>query len=253
MLRIKKAFANKAKIAYLTAGDGGIEKSVEYFLALVKGGATLLEIGIPYSDPVADGEVIQEAMVRALKFGTTLETSLEIARRIRAKTDVAIIIFTYYNIIQANLAQALEQIKSSGADGILVVDLPYEEGREYRLICKRLELSPIPLIAPTTSSRRLMRILADVDSGFVYYICQKGTTGTRDNLPEDLALKIAEIRKTTTLPIAVGFGVSTPTMVKEILKIADGCIVGSYIVKQVANNIPPSQLTLLFRELYNVT
>ncbi len=252
MLRIKNAFETKAKIAYLTAGDGGVAKSVEYFLALVAGGVNLLEIGIPYSDPVADGPVIQAAMERSLNANTDVAASLEIVRQVRAKSEVAMILFTYYNPIQANLAEFLSEAKNSGADGVLVVDLPYEEAREYRRLCKYLGLSPIMVVAPSTTPSRMQQILAALDSGFVYYACQKGTTGIKEGLPEDLSAQLAEIRKVTNLPIAVGFGVANSEMVKQILKVADGCVVGSYLVKQLANNIEPSKLTQLTKELYDV-
>lgn len=252
MLRIKNAFQPKAKIAYLTAGDGGIEKSVEYFLSLVKGGATLLEIGIPYSDPVADGPVIQAAMERALVAKTTVASSLEIVRQIRAKSEVAMILFSYYNPIQGNLYQFLQAAKTAGADGVLVVDLPYEEAANYRHYCKQLDLANITVIAPSTTKERMQKILAGVDNGFVYYACQKGTTGTRNGLPADLPDQLTKLRTVTTLPIAVGFGVANSLMVKEILNLADGCVVGSYLVAKIAENCTPQELSSFTRELFDV-
>lgn len=254
MSRINTAFANKAKVAYLTAGDGGVDKSVENFLALVKGGVNLLEVGIPYSDPVADGPVIQAAMERALKeHHTTVDTSLEIVSKIRNQDDqVAIILFTYYNPIQANLAEFIRKVKDAGADGVLVVDLPYEEAGELRHWCKVYGVSPITVVAPSTTQKRIKTILAGLDNGFVYYACQKGTTGTRDGLPEDLATHLDSIREVTKLPIAVGFGVSNSQMVADILKVADGCVVGSYLVKQIANHVTPAELTKITQGLYNV-
>lgn len=252
MLRINNAFKPSAKIAYLTAGDGGIEKSVNYFLALAQGGATLLEIGIPYSDPVADGPVIQAAMERALKAQTTVKSSLEIVSQVRAKSEVAIILFTYYNPIQGNLYQFLVDAKAAGADGVLVVDLPYEEADNYRHYCKQLGLSNITVIAPSTTVSRMQKILAGVDNGFVYYACQKGTTGTRNGLPADLPEQLAKLRSVTSLPIAVGFGVANCAMVEEILKLADGCVVGSHLVAQVAKDCQPQELAAFTRELFNV-
>lgn len=235
MSRIKQAFVNKAKVAYLTAGDSS--QSVEYFLALVKGGVNLLEVGIPYSDPVADGPVIQGAMERSLSAGTTVAKSLEIISQIRAKSDVAIIAFTYFNPICSDLFGFLINLKKSGADGILIVDLPYEEAQDYYHYCKVLDLAPITVVSPSTKLERMQTILSGLTNGFVYYACQKGTTGTRDGLPSDLPEQIANIRKVTNLPVAVGFGVSNSQMVNEILKQADGCVVGSYLVNMVAQNL----------------
>lgn len=252
MLRIKNAFNPHAKIAYLTAGDGGMDKSVEYFLALAKGGATLLEVGIPYSDPVADGLVIQLAMERALKAGTTVASSLKIVSQVRGQSDVAMIIFTYYNPIQSNLKQFLTDAKAAGADGVLVVDLPFEEAANYRHYCKSLGLANITVIAPSTTKERMREILEGALDGFVYYACQKGTTGARSGLPSDLACHLNYIREASTLPVAVGFGVANSAMVNEILQLADGCVVGSHLVSQIANGCTPEQLTNFTRELFHV-
>lgn len=252
MSRIKQAFAEKAKVAYLTAGDGGVSASVEYFLALVKGGVNLLEVGIPYSDPVADGPVIQQAMERALSAGITVKDSLEVIRQVRAQSDVAIIVFTYYNPIQGDLSGFLSVAKSAGADGILIVDLPFEEAANYCHLCRSLGLSPITVIAPSTRPERMKELLANVNNGFVYYACQKGTTGTRDGLPLDLASQLDQLRQATSLPIAVGFGVANAAMVQAILHLADGCVVGSYLVRQIANQVTPEDLTKLTMELYHV-
>lgn len=252
MSRIKDAFAHKAKIAYLTAGDGGEQKSVEYFLALVAGGVNLLEIGIPYSDPVADGPVIQAAMERSLLAGTTVHSSLNIIRQIRKKSDVAIIVFTYYNPIHSHLYDFLRTAKESGADGVLVVDLPYEEAQNYHHYCRSLELSPITVIAPSTKPERMKQILVGINDGFVYYACQKGTTGARDGLPDDLPSQLTAIRQASSLPIAVGFGIANSLMVKQILDLADGCVVGSYLVRKLEDEITPIELTKITKELFDV-
>lgn len=253
MSRISKAFANKAKIAYLTAGDGGIEKNIEYFLALVNGGINLLEVGIPYSDPVADGPVIQAAMERSLKANTTASIALEIVAKIREQSEAAMIVFTYYNPIQNDLAGFLAKVKQAGADGILVVDLPYEEAANYYHLCKVLDLAPITVVAPSTTDERMKYILHGLDSGFIYYACQKGTTGTRNGLPDDLEKQLSKIKAISKLPVAVGFGVANSQMVKEILAVSDGCVVGSYLVKHVADDISPLELAKVVKELYNVT
>ncbi|MBX7067334.1 MAG: tryptophan synthase subunit alpha [Parachlamydiales bacterium] len=227
MSRISKAFANKnAFIGYLTAGDAGKKE----FLELIDIGVNLLEVGIPFSDPVADGPVIQKAMARALKKGTTPEKTLDIVREIRKESEVAIVIFTYFNPIQKNLALFLQKVKEAGADGILIVDLPLEESDEYRKLCHQLDLDPIFVIAPSTPPERIEKI-AEAGRGFLYYACRKGTTGARSGLPEDLRSKVAAIRKKSNLPIAVGFGISERKTADEILTIADGFVVGSYFVE----------------------
>lgn len=253
--RIRNAFNAKAKVAYLTAGDGG-NQSVDYFLALAKGGANVLEIGVPFSDPVADGPVIQAAMERSLKNKTNLNKVLEITRNIRSmieqdsdKPDVAIIIFTYFNQIQGNLDQFLNEAKLAGVDGILVVDLPYEESEELLFLAKYHELSIIFVASPSTSISRV-KLLSSKGSGFLYYACRKGTTGVRNELPLDIEQRIKEVSASSELPVAVGFGISTSDTVNKILSISDGCVVGSYFVNAVANNISPNELQQLAHNLF---
>ena len=252
MSRIQQAFSGQAKIAYLTAGDGGISASVEYFMALVAAGINLLEVGIPYSDPSADGQVIQMAMERALGANTTIANCLDIVRKIRAQSSVAIILFTYYNPIQANLQEFLTAAKGAGADGILIVDLPFEEADSYYHWCNCLDLAPITVVAPSTTLERMQLILAPLQRGFIYYACQKGTTGARAELPLDLSSQIAKIKQVSQLPVAIGFGVASAAMVKQILAVADGCVVGSYLVAAVAKQVTPAELTTLAKELFNV-
>ncbi|HSX11395.1 MAG TPA: tryptophan synthase subunit alpha [Chlamydiales bacterium] len=227
MSRISKAFANRdAFVGYLTAGDAAKEQ----FLKLVALGANVLEIGIPFSDPVADGPVIQKAMERALKAGTTPEKALHLVSELRKETEVALLLFTYFNPIQRDLKGFLTQAKRAGADGILVVDLPLEEADAYRVFCKELALAPIFVIAPSTPPERIAQI-AQAAEGFLYYACRKGTTGIRSGIPVDLPEKIAQIRERSSLPIAVGFGIESRETAHEILKIADGFVVGSYFVQ----------------------
>lgn len=249
MSRITKAFEQKAKVAYLTAGDG--ESSHEYFLALARAGANILEIGIPFSDPVADGPAIQLAMERALKNGTDVPKVLSIVKQIREQTEAAIILFTYFNPIQNHLEQFLIDAKQAGADGILVVDLPYEEGEDLRFLCEKIGLAQVAVTAPSTSIERI-KLLSSHGSGFLYYACRKGTTGTRDELPEDLVERMAEVRQYSKLPVAVGFGVSNNTMVQKILNVADGCVIGSYFVNAVAKKVTPQELQKLAEEVFYV-
>ena len=227
MSRISKAFANKdAFVGYLTAGDAGKKE----FLDLIQMGVNVLEIGIPFSDPVADGPVIQKAMERALKKGTTPEKVLQLVLDLRKETEAAMILFTYLNPIQRDLKGFLTKAKQAGADGILIVDLPIEEGIEYRRLCEEIGLEPIFVIAPSTPPERIDEI-SKMAKGFLYYACRKGTTGARTGLPEDLADKIAQIREKSDLPIAVGFGISTREMADAVLKLADGFVVGSHFVE----------------------
>lgn len=227
MSNISKAFRKKnAFVGYLTAGAA----SAKDFLDLEKMGVNVLEVGIPFSDPVADGPVIQKAMQKALDKGTTPDDVLNIVREIREKSEIAIVLFTYYNPIQKDLKGFLTKAKQAGADGILVVDLPVEEAYEYEALLSELKLDPIFVIAPSTPIKR-MKEIAKKAKGFLYYACRKGTTGARSGLPSDLLEKIEEIREVSNLPIAVGFGISSREIANEILKIADGFVVGSHLVE----------------------
>lgn len=248
MNRIANSFKNKARIAYLTAGD--TQNSLEYFKALINGGANVLEIGIPFSDPVADGPVIQIAMKKAIENGTNLDKVLNIVKALRETSDVAIILFTYLNPIISNLEDFILKAKNVGADGVLVVDMPYEESSEFRFLCAKHGLSAIAVSAPSTSVARI-KLLANHSSGFLYYACRSGTTGVKNELPGDLAHRIGEIKKYSNLPIAVGFGVSNNEMVQKILNVADGAVVGSYFVKAIAENKTPLELEEMARGIFH--
>lgn len=227
MSRISQAFVHRqAFIGYLTAGDAVKER----FLHLIKLGVNILEIGIPFSDPIADGPVIQKAMQRSLQAGTTLDTVIDLIAELRKETEVAIVVFTYFNPIQKDLQGFLHRIKQAGADGVLVIDLPLEESSHYRVFCEGVGLDPIFVIAPSTPMERICAI-SRAAKGFIYYACRKGTTGARTGLPEDLAEKIAAIRAYSNLPIAVGFGISDRAAANAVLTIADGFVVGSHFVE----------------------
>lgn len=251
MSRIAHAFSKKAKIAYLTAGDSGLnmpEYSAEYFLALTRAGFNVLEVGIPFSDPVADGPVIQLAMERALTAGIYIPEVLEIIRLIRAQSDAAIIVFTYLNPIMANVKQFLQDIKQAGADGILIVDLPLEESAVVRGLCNEVGLALIMVAAPSTSAERVAT-LSRQGSGFLYYACRKGTTGVKNDLPEEIIAQIKQVKQQSILPVAVGFGVSTPAMVKRLLEVTDGCVIGSYFVNAIAEGKTPIELEKIAKEI----
>ncbi len=227
MSRISKAFAEKnAFVGYLTAGDAGKKE----FLDLLSQGVNVLEIGIPFSDPVADGPVIQKAMERALIAGMTPDKVLGLVRDLRKETEVPIVLFTYLNPIQKDLREFLKKAKDSGVDGVLIIDLPIEEAPPFCGFCDAFGLDPIFVIAPSTPQERIAQISACA-KGFLYYACRKGTTGAREGLPSDLAEKIAQIREKSDLPIAVGFGISNRETAAAILTIADGFVVGSHFVE----------------------
>ena len=266
MSRLNMAFLDKAKIAYLTAGHIGnlscdesvvsrqtaINQSIEYFLALTRAGVNVLEIGIPFSDPVADGPVIQLAMESALNNGINFSAILEIITKVRAKTTAAIIVFTYFNPIQHNLQDALIKLKQAGSDGILVVDLPFEENDNLRYLCDKLDLATIMVAAPSTSSSRV-KLLSEHGAGFLYYACRKGTTGVRNELSEDIINQIRQVKSVSRLPVAVGFGVSSAAMVNKLLDVADGCVIGSYFVNAITDGKTPDELQKMAYQLFVTT
>lgn len=249
--RIDDLFSkDKARIAYLTVGDGGIQKTLESALALIEGGVNLLELGIPFSDPIADGPVIQRAEMRALEQGTTLDDVLLLIQRLREKTDIPLILFSYLNPILAGLKTGfIEKAKDKGIDGLLVVDCPLEESHEIEKECMHHGLKFIQVIAESTPLARIQEINKRA-SGFLYYACRKGTTGVQNTLPSDFSLKIQTIKENVTLPVVVGFGVSTSTMVKNILKKADGVVVGSFFVKMIEEGTRPDALKQEAKLLY---
>lgn len=228
-------------IGYLTLGDGGLDYSLQAALALVKGGVDLLEIGLPFSDPVADGPVIQKAMERALHGGTKIHDLIPFLRALRKETKVPVVIFSYYNPILSVGETFLKEAKEAGANGLLIVDLPFE-------LVPPSSLDSIPVIATSTPNTRLASIIPRA-KGFIYYACQKGTTGMRGSLPEHCARDIARIRQATSLPIAIGFGISSRATAKEALQLADAFVVGSYFVDAMARKASPQELTRMAEQI----
>ena len=231
MSKIANAFKNgKAFIGFLTAGDPTCEKTVEYILAMEEAGCDLIEIGIPFSDPMAEGVVIQDANVRALKHNTTTDDVFEIIRQVRAKSDVPLVFLTYINpVFFYGYEKFFKKCAELGVDGIISPDLPYEEKGEIDEIAKQNGVDVISLIAPT-SKERIQKIASDA-SGFIYVVSSLGVTGMRSEIKTDLNAILGDIRDVTDLPLAVGFGINTPEQASQIAKIADGVIVGSAIVK----------------------
>jgi tryptophan synthase alpha chain len=243
--RIARRFAELARrgelglVAYLTAGDPTLDATEKIVLAAAEAGADVIELGVPFSDPVADGPTIQRASERALKSGTTLAGILALVGRLRQKTDVPLILFSYYNpILQMGLERFAASAAAAGADGVLATDLTPEEAGEYRAILRAHGLDTIFLAAPTSTDARLARIAA-ATSGFLYLISRTGVTGTRDALPEELPALVRRARKATRLPIAVGFGISLPTHVSVLGGIADAAVVGSAIVAEIEKAATP--------------
>jgi tryptophan synthase alpha chain len=218
-------------VAYVTSGDPDLATTREVILAAIAAGSSVIELGVPFSDPLADGPVIQRASERALKHGTSLDQVLKLAAEIREQSQsVGLIIFTYLNpVLRMGLGKFCKIARLAGVDGVLVTDLPVEEAAPYLAEMRKNELAPIFLAAPTSTDDRLKRI-ARVSSGFVYAVSRTGVTGARKQLPEDAQTLVRRLRKYTKLPIAVGFGISTPDQFVAVGGYADAAVVGSAIV-----------------------
>jgi tryptophan synthase alpha chain len=226
-------------IAYITAGDPSLDATLKFVIALAEAGADAIELGIPFSDPLADGPTIQRASERALKAGTTLASVIDLVRRIReAKSPastVPLILFGYYNpIFQMGLEKFAAAASQAGADGVLVTDLTPEESADYRRILAAHHLDTVFLGAPTSTDERLATIAA-VTSGFLYLISRTGVTGAKDSLPDDLPALLRRARAHTNLPIAVGFGISLPGHVSVLGGLADAAVIGSALVSEIEN------------------
>ncbi|HXT87360.1 MAG TPA: tryptophan synthase subunit alpha [Verrucomicrobiae bacterium] len=220
-------------VAYLTAGDPSLAATEEIVLRAAEAGADMIELGIPFSDPVADGPTIQRASERALRAGTTLPKVIELVARLRGKTDIPIVLFGYFNpILQMGLAEFSRRAAKADADGVLVTDMTPEESGEYCTAMHANGLDTVFLVAPTSTDERLRRI-AEVSTGFLYVISRTGVTGAKDSLPEELPASLRRVRKFTALPIAVGFGISVPAQVTVLGGIADAAVVGSSLVAEI--------------------
>lgn len=231
-----------AFVPFLMAGDPDLATTADLVVALAEAGADVVELGVPFSDPMADGPVNQAAAERALAAGTTLERILATVASLRARTDVAIVLFSYFNPIHRyGVARLAEHAAASGVDGILCVDLPPEEAQgEYLDALGAHALDPIFLLAPTSTKARV-RAVARVASGFVYYVSRTGVTGERAELPRELAEEVTALRKALNLPVAVGFGISTPQQAAAVARIADGVVVGSALVRLAAESRKPAE------------
>ncbi|HUJ51514.1 MAG TPA: tryptophan synthase subunit alpha [Bryobacteraceae bacterium] len=248
-----RAEKRPALIAYITAGDPSPARTPALVAALERGGADLIELGVPFSDPIADGPVIQRGSERALRAGTRVSTVLEIASEIRKQSEIPMILFTYMNpVLRYGLERLAHDAVACGIDGCLLTDLSVEEAEPYTAAMRRAGLDTVFLAAPTSSERRL-RLVAQYSSGFVYLVSRTGVTGERVSLSESVEPLVQAMRQVTTLPLAVGFGISTAAQVRAVGEIADGVAVGSAIVRTVeqyaASPELESKLEALAREL----
>jgi tryptophan synthase alpha chain len=252
--RISKRFAELRNlgelglVAYITAGDPSLDATYKFVLALAEAGADVIELGVPFSDPLADGPTIQRASERALKSGTTLAGVLDLVRRIRQSSEVPLVLFSYYNpILQMGLEKFAAAASQAGADGVLATDLTPEESGEYRAILRAHNLDTIFLAAPTSSDERLKKIAA-CSCGFLYLISRTGVTGAKDSLSDDLPGLLRRIRQFTGLPVAVGFGISLPGHVSVLGGLADAAVVGSALVADIEKATSADDAVTALRE-----
>ena len=232
--RIADAFRNgKAFIPFITAGDPDLASTERFVLAMAEAGADLIEIGIPFSDPIAEGAVIQEADIRALRSGTTTEKVFEMVKSLRQKTDIPLVFMTYLNIVfYYGYERFFARCAEVGISGIIIPDLPYEEKNECAGIAAEHQVEIVSMIAPT-SRERIQTIASDAE-GFLYVVSSMGVTGVRQKITTDLKTIVGQIREVTSLPAAIGFGISTPGQASDMAAISDGAIVGSAIVRLIA-------------------
>src|SRR5258705_2705919 len=237
--RISRRFADLRRtgemglVAYLTGGDPSLAATGQFVLALAKAGADVIELGVPFSDPVADGPVIQRASERALRSGTTLAGVLSLVKSLRVKTEVPLVLFSYFNpVLQMGLGKFADAAKAAGADGVLITDVTPEEGEEYRNAMQSRGLDTIFLAAPTSTDERLA-LIAKASSGFLYLISRTGVTGVKDQLAEELPALARRVRRVTDLPIAIGFGISLPGHVSMLGGLADAAVVGSAVGEEI--------------------
>ncbi len=220
-------------VAYITCGDPTVDATAEIVLAAANAGADVIELGVPFSDPVADGPVIQRASERALRNGTTLADVLQVAATVRRQTQAGLIVFSYLNpLLKFGLERFCREAAQAGVDGALVTDLPVEEADDYLRLMRAHKLATVFLAAPTSTDARLKRI-ADASTGFVYAVSRTGVTGTREQVSSDARSLATRLRRFTKLPIAVGFGISSPEQVREVGEFADAVVVGSALMQAI--------------------
>jgi tryptophan synthase alpha chain len=228
-----KRLRKKAFIAYITAGDPDLSTTKRIALALEKSGVDIIELGIPFSDPLADGPTIQAASQRALAGGASLKRIFSMTRTLRKNTDIPLVYMTYYNpVLKYGIDNFVNSCKACGVDGVIIPDLPYEEAVSLIRLSRKKNVATIFLAAPT-STRERIREIARSSSGFIYYVSLTGVTGARRKLSAEITKNVRTIKSITDTPIAVGFGISTPAQAKEVAAQADGVIIGSAIVRVI--------------------
>lgn len=243
-----KGQGKKAFIPFIMAGDPDLETTVRLVPELERGGSDIIEFGIPFSDPVADGPIIQRAGTRALSHRYKMADYLEAVKSIRHVTGVPLLLFSYFNpIYQYGLEELARDAASAGVDGVLITDITPEEGEEYCACMERHALDSVFLVAPTSSAERVARI-AKCSRGFVYVVSRTGVTGVQQKISETILPTVERVRKHTQLPVAVGFGISSPEQVRAVWEISDGAVVGSAIVAEMEKVKDPRELPSRIRE-----
>jgi tryptophan synthase alpha chain len=227
----------KALITYISAGDPDLATTEELIYSMEKAGADIIELGIPYSDPLADGPVIQQAAQRALAAGATIEKIFDLVEKVRTKSQIPLIFMTYYNpILQYGLEKFVAKAQAVGVDGFIVPDLPVEESSPLQKQCDEANVVLIPLVAPTTPESRLPKVMAKA-RGFIYCVSLTGVTGARENIGTDIAGFMQRVKEATQVPVAIGFGISNPEQAGNMAQFSEGVIVGSAIIKIIAENL----------------
>jgi len=237
-----KSEGRKAFIPYITAGDPDLATTESLLLALADAGADVIELGVPFSDPMADGPVIQRASERALKNPIGVADILPVVERVRERSDVPVLLFTYFNpLMQFPAANVGEELKRAGLDGALVTDLIPEEAADFVAGMRRADLDTIFLVALTSTDERI-KLIAEHSSGFIYVIARTGVTGMRENIWSEVRKLVERVRRHSNLPIAVGFGISKPEHVRDVWSYADGAVVGTRLVLEIENNLGTPQM-----------
>ncbi len=263
MNRIEKKFIalkeikEKALITFITAGDPDLESTIKHVQALEKGGADIIELGVPFSDPLADGPVIQKSALRSLQSGTTLKKILQTVKKIRESSSIPIVLMSSYNpIFRYGEDAFVKDAVDAGVDGIIVPDLPPEEAASLKKLSANRGLDMIFLLAPTSTEDRIKKV-SEMSSGFIYYVSLTGVTGAREKMADDLKEKISKIKEFSSKPVAVGFGISNADQTAFTAAISDGAIVGSAIVKIIAKgkngDNASTEITEFVRALKNAT
>ena len=246
---IFKRSGYKALITYLTVGYPSIETTLQIVPAIAASGCDLVELGIPFSDPLADGTTIQNASYQALKKGVTPEICLKVAGKLRAKVDIPLVFMTYYNpVLNYGLNAFCKDCASVGVSGLIIPDLPPEEGTDLERISRKHGLDLIYLLAPTSTEERI-DMVAMRSRGFIYLVSMTGVTGSRDRLPRGLESFVSKVRMRTSLPLCVGFGISNPTQARRVAKVADGVIVGSRLIQLLEEKDAPTKVRTFVRSL----